>query len=66
MLSVSSHLFRKTVLFADTITVAAITGGVSAPTINRLCFCCLFVFIIALLVGSAMFASAVPFPSMFT
>lgn len=66
MLSVSSHLFRKPVLFADTITVVAFTGGVSAHTINRLCFCCLFSFIIALPVGSALFASAEPFPNMFT
>lgn len=66
MLSVSSHLFHKPVLFADTITAVASIGGVSAHTVNRLCFCCLFIFIIALLVGSAVFASAVPFPCMFT
>jgi len=65
VLSVSSHLFRKRVLFADTITVVAVTGGVSARTINRLYFSCLFFFIIALLVGSAVFASAVLFPFMF-
>jgi len=65
VLSVSSHLFRKPVLFADTITVMAVTGGVSAHTINRLCFCCLYIFIIALLVGGAVFASAVLFPFMF-
>jgi hypothetical protein len=65
VLSVSPHLFRKPVLFADTITVVAVTGGVSAHTINRLCFCCLFIFIISLLVGSAVFANAVLFPFMF-
>ena len=65
MLSLSSHLFCKPILFADTITVVAVTGGVCAHTINRLCFCFLYIFIIALLVGCAVFASAVLFPFMF-
>lgn len=57
--------FRKPVLFADTIAVVALTGGVSARNINGLCFCCLII-VIALPVRSAVFTRAVPFPFIFT